>query len=47
MKAMIDERMARIDVPAVSVSPSGLIVSAEAISKDIMEMIGDLDLFTY
>ena len=47
MKAMIDERMARIDVPAVSVSPSGLTVSAEAISKDIMEMIGDLDLFTY
>ena len=44
MKAMIDERMARIDVPAVSVSPSGLTVSAEAISKDIMEMIGDLDL---
>ena len=44
MKAMIDERMARIDVPAVSVSPSGLEVSAEAISKDIMEMIGDLDL---
>ena len=47
MKAMIDERMARIDVPAVSVSPSGLTVSAEAVSKDVMEMIGDLDLFTY
>ena len=47
MKAMIDERMARIDVPAVSASPSGLAVSAEAVSKDIMEMIGDLDLFTY
>ena len=47
MQAMIEERLAGIDVPAVSASPSGLAVSAEAVSKDIMEMIGDLDLFTY
>lgn len=47
IQAMIEDQLAGIDVPAFSASPSGLAVSAEAVSKDIMEMIGDLDLFTY
>lgn len=45
MQAMIEERLAGIDVPAIPPTSNCLTSSAEAVSKDIMEMIGDLDLF--
>ena len=47
IQAMIEDRLAGIDVPTVSASPYGLASSAEAVNKDIMDMISDLDLFTY
>lgn len=47
IQAMIEDRLAGIEVPPVSASPSDLASSTEAVSKDIIDMISDLDLFTF
>ena len=46
MQSMIEERLAGIDVPVVHTISTCLTSSADAVSKEIMEMIGDLDLFS-
>ena len=45
--SMIEERLAGIDVPAVAATSAPATSSAEEVSKDIMEMINDLDLFSF
>lgn len=45
IQSMIEERLAGIDVPAVPTTSTCLTSSADAVSKEIKEMIGDLDLF--
>ena len=46
IQSMIEERLARIDLSAVPSPPTRFKGSSETVSKDIMEMISDLDLFT-
>jgi len=46
IQSMIEERLAGIDVPVVPTTDTCLTSSADAVSKEIMEMIGDLDLFS-
>lgn len=46
IQSMIEERLAGIDLSAVPSSSTCFKDSSEAVSKDIMEMISDLDLFT-
>ena len=46
IQSMIEERLAGIDVPSVPTTSTCLTSSADAVSKEIMEMIGDLDLFS-
>ena len=46
IQSMIEERLARIDLSAVPSPSTRFKDSSETVSKDIMEMISDLDLFT-
>ena len=45
IKSMIEERISASNMLAVLPTESCQPVSADAVSKDIMEMIGDLELF--
>ena len=45
IQSMIEERLAGIDLSAAPSSSACFEGSAETVSKDIMEMISDLDLF--
>ena len=47
IQSMIEEKLAGIKAPAISTSSADSTTgAADAVSKDIMEMINDLDLFT-
>ena len=47
IQSMIEERLAGIEVPVVAAASTLSVNHADEVSKDIMEMINDLDLFSF